>query len=72
MSSQDGSYEEGSLALAGTVAMGTGVMIGAGIFALTGRRRLRSVVHGWYRHNRDCFRFAGQHLRRIAHACHAH
>jgi amino acid transporter len=32
-----GSYAKGSLTLAGTVAMGTGVMIGAGIFALTGQ-----------------------------------
>lgn len=31
------SYKAGSLTLAGTVAMGTGVMIGAGIFALTGQ-----------------------------------
>lgn len=30
-------YEKASLSLAGTVAMGTGVMIGAGIFALTGQ-----------------------------------
>lgn len=30
-------YKAGSLSLAGTVAMGTGVMIGAGIFALTGQ-----------------------------------
>ncbi|WP_246072602.1 APC family permease [Martelella lutilitoris] len=30
-------YEEGSISLSGTVAMGTGVMIGAGIFALTGQ-----------------------------------
>jgi amino acid transporter len=30
-------YEGGSLGLWGTVAMGTGVMIGAGIFALTGQ-----------------------------------
>ncbi len=30
-------YKQGSLTLAGTVAMGTGVMIGAGIFALTGQ-----------------------------------
>ena len=30
-------YERGSLTLLGTVAMGTGVMIGAGIFALTGQ-----------------------------------
>ena len=31
------SYKEGSLTLPGAVAMGTGVMIGAGIFALTGQ-----------------------------------
>lgn len=37
MSSEHSSYESGSLTLAGTVAMGTGVMIGAGIFALTGQ-----------------------------------
>ncbi len=30
-------YESGSLSLTATVAMGTGVMIGAGIFALTGQ-----------------------------------
>ncbi len=30
-------YEEGSLTLPGTVMLGTGVMIGAGIFALTGQ-----------------------------------
>lgn len=30
-------YKKGSLTLTGTVAMGTGVMIGAGIFALTGQ-----------------------------------
>ena len=30
-------YERGSLTLASTVSMGTGVMIGAGIFALTGQ-----------------------------------
>ena len=30
-------YEEGSLTLLGTVMLGTGVMIGAGIFALTGQ-----------------------------------
>ena len=35
MSSKE--YKQGSLSLAGTVAMGTGVMIGAGIFALTGQ-----------------------------------
>jgi amino acid transporter len=32
-----GDYQAGSLSLAGAVAMGTGVMIGAGIFALTGQ-----------------------------------
>ncbi|NNU17055.1 APC family permease [Parvularcula sp. ZS-1/3] len=36
MSTND-NYDEGSLSLWGTVAMGTGVMIGAGIFALTGQ-----------------------------------
>jgi len=30
-------YRKGSLSLPGTIAMGTGVMIGAGIFALTGQ-----------------------------------
>ena len=30
-------YKEGSLTLPGTVMLGTGVMIGAGIFALTGQ-----------------------------------
>lgn len=30
-------YREGSISLSGAVAMGTGVMIGAGIFALTGQ-----------------------------------
>ena len=30
-------YQEGSLTLTGTVMLGTGVMIGAGIFALTGQ-----------------------------------
>ncbi len=34
---KDQSYEQGSLSLWGTIAMGTGVMIGAGIFALTGQ-----------------------------------
>lgn len=33
----DSQYEENSLSLAGAVSMGTGVMIGAGIFALTGQ-----------------------------------
>ncbi len=33
----NGSYKENSITLGGAVAMGTGVMIGAGIFALTGQ-----------------------------------
>lgn len=37
MSSHNEDYEKGSLSLTGTIAMGTGVMIGAGIFALTGQ-----------------------------------
>lgn len=37
MNSEHSNYESGSLTLAGTIAMGTGVMIGAGIFALTGQ-----------------------------------
>lgn len=36
-SSGSNQYEENSLSLTGSVAMGTGVMIGAGIFALTGQ-----------------------------------
>ncbi len=36
-SESSGQYEENSLSLIGSVAMGTGVMIGAGIFALTGQ-----------------------------------
>ncbi|MBL4799423.1 MAG: APC family permease [Oleispira sp.] len=35
--SRNTSYDKGSLTLAGTVMLGTGVMIGAGIFALTGQ-----------------------------------
>lgn len=35
--SQSNEYERGSLSLLSTVALGTGVMIGAGIFALTGQ-----------------------------------
>lgn len=37
MNDRSARYETGSLSLFGTVAMGTGVMIGAGIFALTGQ-----------------------------------
>lgn len=37
MDSRDPKYREGSLSLIGAVALGTGVMIGAGIFALTGQ-----------------------------------
>jgi amino acid transporter len=36
-SDRSSNYEEGSLSLTGAVSMGTGVMIGAGIFALTGQ-----------------------------------
>lgn len=36
-SENSGDYEKNSLSLTGSVAMGTGVMIGAGIFALTGQ-----------------------------------
>ncbi len=35
--SNDDDYAKGSLTLVGSIAMGTGVMIGAGIFALTGQ-----------------------------------
>ncbi|WP_424984287.1 APC family permease [Maritalea sp. S77] len=34
---EQGNYQADSISLSGTVAMGTGVMIGAGIFALTGQ-----------------------------------
>jgi amino acid transporter len=37
VSDRSPTYVRGSLSLAGTVAMGTGVMIGAGIFAITGQ-----------------------------------
>ncbi len=37
MNERSAEYRKGSLSLLGTVAMGTGVMIGAGIFALTGQ-----------------------------------
>ncbi len=37
MTEHSAQYKRGSLSLLGTVAMGTGVMIGAGIFALTGQ-----------------------------------
>lgn len=36
-SEKSGKYKKNSLSLTGSVAMGTGVMIGAGIFALTGQ-----------------------------------
>ena len=39
-------YQEGSLTLPGTVMLGTGVMIGAGIFALTGQMaQMLSLIH---------------------------
>lgn len=37
MNERSAEYKKGSLSLLGTIAMGTGVMIGAGIFALTGQ-----------------------------------
>jgi len=37
MTDRSAKYDKGSLSLISTVAMGTGVMIGAGIFALTGQ-----------------------------------
>ena len=37
MKEHSAGYSKGSLSLLGTIAMGTGVMIGAGIFALTGQ-----------------------------------
>lgn len=37
MNDRSTEYGQGSLSLLGTIAMGTGVMIGAGIFALTGQ-----------------------------------
>ena len=39
-------YKEGSLSLIGAVAMGTGVMIGAGIFALTGQ--VAELAREWF------------------------
>lgn len=39
-------YEENSLSLAGAVAMGTGVMVGAGIFALTGQ--VAQLAGAWF------------------------
>lgn len=35
-SSRNSQYKENSLSLVGSIALGTGVMIGAGIFTLTG------------------------------------
>lgn len=37
-------YQKGSLSLWGAVSLGTGVMIGAGIFALTGQVAQRAVL----------------------------
>ena len=39
-------YEQGSLSLTGAVSMGTGVMIGAGIFALTGQ--IADLAGTWF------------------------
>lgn len=43
---QSSEYQENSLTLTGAVAMGTGVMIGAGIFALTGQ--VAELAKGWF------------------------
>lgn len=43
---EDPDYEKNSLTLIGTVAMGTGVMIGAGIFALTGQ--VAELAGSWF------------------------
>ena len=40
------SYRQDSLTLIGAVAMGTGVMIGAGIFALTGQ--VAELAREWF------------------------
>jgi len=40
-------YQENSLTLTGAVALGTGVMIGAGIFALTGQM-IFTIAHFIY------------------------
>jgi len=39
-------YEKNSLTLTGAVALGTGVMIGAGIFALTGQ--VAELAREWF------------------------
>ena len=41
-----GDYQAGSLSLPAVIAMGTGVMIGAGIFALTGQ--IAELAGAWY------------------------
>jgi len=43
---KDDDYEKGSLSLTGAVSMGTGVMIGAGIFALTGQ--IADLAGTWF------------------------
>lgn len=43
---QSADYEKGSLSLTGAVSMGTGVMIGAGIFALTGQ--IADLAGSWF------------------------
>ncbi|MDX5334239.1 MAG: APC family permease, partial [Gammaproteobacteria bacterium] len=44
--SRSPSYEKNSLSLTGAVALGTGVMIGAGIFALTGQ--VAELAREWF------------------------
>ena len=41
-----GALKPGSISLTGAVAMGTGVMIGAGIFALTGQ--IAGLAGPWF------------------------
>lgn len=43
---ESNNYEKGSLSLTGAVSMGTGVMIGAGIFALTGQ--IADLAGTWF------------------------
>lgn len=43
---REAQYQQGSLTLTGAVAMGTGVMIGAGIFALTGQ--VAELAREWF------------------------
>ena len=46
MKDRSGNYKKDSLSLWGAVSLGTGVMIGAGIFALTGQ--IAELARGWF------------------------